>query len=416
MSPSVQLYLFWALAGLLTLAAVALVLRPLFKRRPLDPASERQAINLAVYRDQLRELEQDHANGLIPADQYQTARLELEARLAEDVLRDTERAPSARGGRGLGYALGLALPAAAFGLYLWIGNPTAITLAGKAQDTATAGHNLEPMIRAVEARVQANPDDPQPLLLLARTYAALERWQEAANAYARLTQLLPQEASVWADYGEVLAQMQGRDLRGRPMEMVRKALELDPEESTALNLSAIHAFMEGDYASAIRTWMRLMRKFPPDSQEAQDILAAIQEARSRAQAAGVDLSRLEAQPQAAARSGVSIRGRVEISPQLRAMLRPGATLYIIARPQGTAGPPVAVLRASAERLPLDFVLDDSNSMNPGEPLSARTEVSLGARISHSGRPAPEKGDLESRPLMVRLGSQDVRLVIDQVRN
>ncbi|MFN3593087.1 MAG: c-type cytochrome biogenesis protein CcmI [Thiobacillaceae bacterium] len=414
MDPTLSIALFWVLATLFALAAGYWVLRPLFQRQAAVSAHDRHALNIAVYRDQLRELERDRDNGLLSADQFETIKRELEARLAEDALRETETRIESRGGRRLGYALGAAIPAAALGLYLLLGNPAAIN-----QPKVTPGmaaHDLEAMLRSVEEKARANPRDPRPVILLARTYTAMERWPEAIAAYEKAVKLLPEDAAVWAGYAETLALSQDRDLRGKPMELVRKALSLNGDEPTALNLAGIHAFMEGDYAQAVTHWQRLLKQMPVGSEEAQAIQDAIREARGRASAAGIKLPEAEAQPKSsAATAGAVIRGRVVLSPRLKERLPEGATLFVVARPAGGGGAPVAVLRAAAGELPYAFELNDSLAMNPDNRLSAHPEVDLVARISRSGQAMPASGDLEGRLARVKLGSTDVNLVIDTVR-
>lgn len=414
MNPTLSTTLFWVLATLLAFAAGFWVLRPLFKRQTAVSADARRAINIAVYRDQLRELERDRDNKLLSAEQFEAARRELVARLAEDALREAELKAESRGGRRLGYILGAAIPTAALGLYLWLGNPAAIN-----QPKVTPGmgvRDLETMLRAVEEKARANPEDPRPLILLARTYTAMERWPEAIAAYEKAVKLLPEDAALLAGYAEALALSQGRDLRGKPMELVRKALSLNGDEPTALNLAGIDAFMQGDYAQAVAYWQRLLKQVKAGSEEAQAIHDAIREARSRANAAGIKLPAAEGLPQgAAAAASALIRGRVLLSPELKDRLPEGATLFVIARPVGGSGAPLAVLRTPARELPYAFELNDSLAMDPNNRLSSHAEVDLVARVSRSGQAMPASGDLEGRLARIKLGSTDVRLVIDTVR-
>jgi cytochrome c-type biogenesis protein CcmH len=81
---------------------------------------------------------------------------------------------------------------------------------------------------------------------------------------------------------------------------------------------------------------------------------------------------------------------------------------------GPGGPPVAATRASAGQLPLEFVMDDSMAMNPGNTLSQHKQLMLVARLSKSGNPMAQPGDLEGRTLGVKVGAKGVKLVIDQL--
>jgi len=111
--------------------------------------------------------------------------------------------------------------------------------------------------------------------------------------------------------------------------------------------------------------------------------------------------------------GATIRGSVDIAPALKSRLAKTDVLFLFARP-GQSGPPVAAIRASAGQLPLEFELDDSTAMNPGNALSQHKQVMLVARLSKSGNPMAQPGDLEGRALGVKVGANGVKLVIDQV--
>ena len=115
---------FVTIAGLLAIGALAFVVVPLLRRRP-GAGLSRDAINLAVYRDQLRELETDLRAGTLGQDQYDRSRGEIEARLLQDVNRPDPVAAPARS-EGSAVAFAIAVPACALVVYLAVGNPQAI--------------------------------------------------------------------------------------------------------------------------------------------------------------------------------------------------------------------------------------------------------------------------------------------------
>lgn len=408
--------LFWAAAAACVVVALALVLPALLRVRKIPGAAGRRDINIAVYRDQLKELEADRANGLVPEDQYQAARQELELRLADDALApEPSPAPVAAGSRGLGYTLAVVLPAAAFGLYFWLGNPAALEAPAPDMLAGAAGaHDIMAMVRKVEERAQANPNDAEAWEVLAKTYAALERWPDSQKAYEEAMRVRPDTPALMTGYAEVLALSANGNLKGRPMELVLKALEVDPDDAKGLELAGLNAFQEGNFAQAGYYFKRLHKLLPPDSEFARDVLAAQQEAERRAHGAMSGLDSLAAPPaaQPPAASAVSIEGRVELAPGLKSRLGEGDTLFLFARtPQG--GPPVAALRASAAKLPLEFRLDDSMAMSPANALSGQRQVTLVARVSRSGDATARPGDLEGRVDDVQVGASGVRIVIDK---
>ena len=414
--------LFWIAAVVCVVIAMAFVLPALLRTRSGAGKAIRREVNIAVYQDQMKEMEADRANGLLSDAQYQSAKRELEARLADDALTpDDTPEPGRVGSRKLGYTLGAVLPVAAFALYFWLGNPASLVAdAQSATAPAMAGaageHDFMSMIRKVEERTQANPDDGEAWTMLAKSYAATEQWPKALQAYEKAAGLLPREASVLSGYAEALAITGNLVLTGKPMELVRQALEIDPEDIKALELAGINAFREGDFAQSSAYLKRMYGLLPPESPYAQDILAAQQEAERLAQSGVPELS---ASPPAADRTapiaaGAAIRGSVDVAPALKSGLADTDVLFLFAR-SGPGGPPVAAIRASAGQLPLEFVLDDSTAMNPGNTLSQHKQVTLVARLSKSGNPMAQPGDLEGTVANVKVGATGVKIMIDQPR-
>ncbi|HET9463754.1 MAG TPA: c-type cytochrome biogenesis protein CcmI [Thiobacillus sp.] len=426
MNPFWTVSLFWIATVVSILIALAFVLPPLLRARTAAGKAGRRDVNIAVYRDQLKEIEADRTSSLISEAQFQTAKLELEARLADDALSADDTPELSHGSsRKLGYSLGAVLPAAAFGLYFWLGNPTALIAIADAQFAsaqpamaATGEHDFMELIRKVEEKTQANPDDGEAWTMLAKTYAATERWPEALQAYDKAIKLLPQDASVLSGYAEALAITNNRVLTDRSMELVRKALEIDPEDRKGLELAGIQAYQVQNFVQAGNYFKRLYQLLPPESPYAQDILAAQQEAERLAQTGMADGSPAKPPPAdaspAAVAAGAAIKGRIDIAPALKSRLAGTDVLFLFARP-GQSGPPVAAIRASASQLPLEFELDDSKAMNPGNTLSQHKQVMLVARVSKSGNPMAQPGDLEGIVANVKVGASGVKIMIDQTR-
>ena len=118
-----------------------------------------------------------------------------------------------------------------------------------------------------------------------------------------------------------------------------------------------------------------------------------------------------AQKKAAA---AALSGTVSLSPKLAAQASPDDTVFIFARaPEGPAMP-LAAVRRKVRDLPVRFSLDDSMAMNPQAKLSAHPKVVVVARISKSGSPAAQKGDLQGASVPVASDARGVALVIDSV--
>ena len=406
---------FWILAAVMTAAAVAIVLVPLLRARAAPAPTVEQA-NLDVLRAQRAEIDADVASGTLPADARAEALDELVTRAAEDLSgRDTEPVAAPRAWP-LAVAMALAIPALAFGLYAAIGNPGATGITPETFAKASADDKqIVAMVENLARKVRERPDDAQGWSLLGRSMSALGRFNEAADAYAHLLKLTPNDPQVMADYADTLAMVQGRTLKGRPYELAQQALRIEPTHPKALAIAGTAALDEGDFPAALRYWQTLADNLPADSPDASQVRDVIAEVRARAAEAGKPLP---GTPRAVAKApaapgGKSVTGSVAIAPALAANVSGNETLFIFARAEKGPRVPLAVVRASARQLPLRFALDDSQAMAPGVNLSSAESIRIEARISRSGNASPQPGDLVGTSAVVKPGAREVYVVVDR---
>jgi cytochrome c-type biogenesis protein CcmH len=289
--------LFWVICALLIVIALAFILPPVLERS--DDAEvaldeERKQANIAVYRDQLSELEADLRNGIIAEDQYTQDREEIERRLLEDTA--TTRSKKAAGvapitGRSTAYLLGIGLPLIAIVFYMKVGEPDRITNPAPVGEPPSATSaappertqaQIEANVAKLAERLKSNPNDAQGWTMLARSYSSMEKYSDAVNAYAKATELNPKDADLWAEYAFATGMAEGRSLTGKPMELINKALKVDPENAKALQLAGSAAYQAKDYNKAIDYWQRVLKKVPPGSEVAETINTRIKEAKTLA--------------------------------------------------------------------------------------------------------------------------------------
>jgi cytochrome c-type biogenesis protein CcmH len=387
--------LFWAIGGALAALALLLVLRPLLARRERGSVS-RRAANIAIHRDQLRELDADLGAGKIAPVDHERARSELESRMLEDADAAQHAAPR-RGGRGVAVLVGLAVPACALAIYVLIGSPNAVD--SRADAHALSAGQIEDMVGRLAARLRENPEDADGWKMLGRSYAVLGRFPEAVDAYSKAAARAPRDAQLLADFADALAMARGQSLQGEPEQLIRRALEIDPQNLKALALAGTVAFDRKDFTAAADTWQRMLPLVPPDSEDARSVRGNVEEARKLAGAGPV-----------AKHPG--LRGTVRISPKFKEKFAPGDTVFIYARAAEGPAMPLAVLRRSARELPVDFALDDSLAMAPGMAISAHPRVVISARVSRSGNAKPEPGDLQGASKPVANDASSVDVLID----
>jgi cytochrome c-type biogenesis protein CcmH len=111
---------------------------------------------------------------------------------------------------------------------------------------------------------------------------------------------------------------------------------------------------------------------------------------------------------------VAISGKVVLSAQLMSKTSPEDVVYILARAASGPKMPLAVLRRQVKDLPMDFTLDDSMAMQPQLKLSSFDQVVVVARVSKSGSPMSQAGDLEGTAGIVKPGATGLNIKIDQL--
>lgn len=285
--------LFWLICAVLVIIALAFILPPLLQ--PSDAveanANERREANVAIYRDQLSELQADLHNGIVSQVQYDQDRDEIERRLLEDVKFSESDVKSTvpTGKKSIVYALALGLPLIAVVFYLRVGELKGLSplevrpaMSSEPSSGGRSQQQIEANVAALVERLKTNPSDSQGWVMLARSYNSMGRFGESAGAYARATELIPNDADLLAEYAFVSAMANGRQLEGQPMELVNKALKVDPENLKALQLAGNEAFQRKDYKQAIDYWSRVLKKVPAGSEVAESVQQRIDEANALA--------------------------------------------------------------------------------------------------------------------------------------
>ncbi|MGE5162330.1 MAG: c-type cytochrome biogenesis protein CcmI, partial [Betaproteobacteria bacterium] len=416
-------------AVLMVAAALAWVLWPLL--RPANRKSiEQRAANLTIFKDQFADLDADLRRGSISQDQYGEARAELERRMLDEARAEkTAPAPAPVARFKTALVLAAAVPIVAGVLYAKLGAPDAFSpLATATQDQhQLTGAQVEEMTAKLAARLEKEPDNIDGWVMLARTYYSQRKFAEASRAYEKLTTLLPNEPALYADYADALAMAQGRKIAGKPLELVNKALALDPNQWKALAMAGTEAFDRKDFKAAVEYWERLKASSAGEP-IAQQIQGSIDEARRLgglpsspdagaapvAAAKATPAPAAPAKPSAAAGAGTNVSGTVTLSAELKAKAGPNDAVYVFARPADGSKMPIAITRAQVKDLPLKFTLDDSTSMSADVKISGFQEVIVAARVSKSGSAMPASGDFEGITKPVKVGSSGLAVTIDRV--
>lgn len=400
---------FVIIAALIAVAAIARLLPSLLRARgkaPADnPDADRRAANLAIFRDQLDELERERAEDSLSAPDFEQAKRELQRRLLEEVRPETDDKSAGTGtSRKTAIALILIVPLAATAFYLRLGNPNGLDPLQTQPPSRASQQQIDEMLGKLVGKLKQNPDDSKGWIMLARSYKVLGRFAEAADAYGHALAVVDKDAALLADYAEVLSQTNDGKLQGRPAEFLDRALRLDPDEPQALFLAGAAASERLDFAKAADHWDRLLQQLEPGSEEETSLRAAVAKAR--------EIATRKTQPAAAL---PNISGEVALSPKIAVQARPDDVLFVFARADDGTRMPLAVMRGTVGDLPMRFRFDDSMALPGGRKLSEFKSVSIEARIAKAGKAQTSSGDLFGKLAGVKPGSQNLHLFIDQIQ-
>lgn len=271
---------FLVAAAILVAVTLLLLLPALLRRGVSATEASRTAINAGIYRDELEELESDFSSGSLDRKDYEESRRELQRRLLEDAGGDGAGAARALPARKSALLIGLALPLAGALLYFTLGNVAALAPQPPKAPQVTA-QDIEDMVSRLAARLEQNPQDSQGWLMLGRSYKALGRYPESVRAYEKAEDVVKGDAHLLAEQAEAIGLNAGGSLRGRPSELLERALKLDPEAPNVLVLAGSAAYEREDFATAVTLWERLLKQLPPDSEDAQSIAEGIRQARAK---------------------------------------------------------------------------------------------------------------------------------------
>jgi cytochrome c-type biogenesis protein CcmH len=259
---------FAIFATLLIVVVAAFILPPLWLGlRAPKPQTDRKEANLAIFRDQLNELADEKAEGSLADADFEQARGELQRRLLEEVDGGEAAAASSHGpSRKTAIALLLLLPVLALLGYGMLGNPKALDPAQTVAPPPMTAEKVNEMVARLAEKMKANPDDMQGWLMLARSYKSLGRFDEAVQAYAKAEKVINDNPDLLASYAEAVAMANGKGFKGKPAELVERALKIDPNHGHSLFLAGAAAMEAGDAKKGIAYWEALLPQVEPGSE------------------------------------------------------------------------------------------------------------------------------------------------------
>jgi len=305
----------WLGLALMTAVAILAVLWPLARRT----GSLRSGSDVAVYRDQLEEIERDRAAGLIADPEAASAQVEVSRRLLAAA--EVPPAPQASADvatwrrRAVALVALLVVPLGAAGLYLALGSPSLPDQPLAPRLAATRGdQSFDGLVAQVETHLDRNPEDGRGWEVIAPIYLRLGRFDDAVKARRQALRLNGDSPERESALGEALVFAANGIVTAEAKAAFEKAVALDASDVPARYFLGLAAEQDGNRAQAAALWRALIAAAPPDAPWIDFIRGAL--ARVDDGAASGDPSRGASGGQSGSASGGPTEDQVAASSKL----------------------------------------------------------------------------------------------------
>jgi len=422
--------IFSLLSVLLVILAILFIVFFSFRKSTQQqPDIDQKQINVDIAREQLEVLELNLNSGEISKEEYESIKYEIEGSLIDDIAapettQDEVQVPTGKFSNKLAIIIiAIFVPLTTLLGYWKLGTPDALNIdmqAAMQQANQQSGGtsqqaSVEQMLNGLMAKLKENPSDEKGWSLLGRTFMAVKRYDEAYQVYGKLLQLKGKDdPDVLVSMADALAMVNDGHITGEPEHLIQRALKVDANNITALWLAGLASEEQRKHEAAIAYWKRILPLVKDDPTSTQQVKDMIAQARgtlktSTPKAQEEDSSQSQANT---AMTGASIKVHVALDANLAQKAQPEDIIFVFAK--ATQGPPMplAAVKMRVKDMPIDVVLDDSQAMMPNMKISSFKQVAISARVSKSGSPTGQKGDLESPKVIVDLSDiKPIKLVI-----
>ncbi len=241
--------MLWVFFALMAACVIVATLWPLGRERAAPTGRSSKA--MAIYEDQLAEVERDTERGLITAEEGRAAQVEIKRRML--ATSDREEPEHSASGRAAVFAAALIVPLAAFALYWQVGAPqiASAPFAERGQEQQDA-RQLQALVTELRSRLEEDPQggETRGWELLATTYMNMGRHALAVEAFAQIVERPDATSATWSQYAEALITAESGAVTPLAKRAIDRAVELDPDNPAAAYYGAIALEQEGNTADA----------------------------------------------------------------------------------------------------------------------------------------------------------------------
>ena len=398
---------------LLLVSAVLLVFPWLRQTNSREVAAS--ALNTRLREEQIQDLDERLALGLIEQEAHTQMRLEIDKRLLEDIDDNAEVSVAKQTSPRWVLALMLVIVAAiSIGLYFQLGQQTEQQLSerfkavfnSKTEDTAAALAVYQDIAAFADP---ATAENIEWLYMAAQGYMQVGHYRKAAQLYDRMVTVAPNEAQLLANAAQAHYLANERKMVAVSEAYLERAFAIEPHQQNALGFAGMAAFENQDFGSAVKYWQRAVDSLPPAQRDGNVLVGALAEAKRRADLQGLDIDT----PNEAVGGARTINIRVTLGDKVD--VSSTKTVFVLARAKNGPPMPLAAKRIRVADLPAQLTLSKADAMTPAFSLASFDEVVVTARISQTGNAITQSGDIGANEVDVLLGPDavSVELLLDR---
>ncbi len=242
----------------------------------------------------LSQLEIDHTQGKLDANDYQRLKQTEEHRLLTllDASQPTDslpisNAPPAKRRWGLIIAIGIWIVAGTVGISSFVHQKISRDQMAASENSGPPGGMppMDPvkMVARLEARLKENPNDLDGQMMLGRSYMVLQRWAEAKATWEKVLEMDERNSTAHVSIGEILLRSNepgNKPIAAEALVHFDKALISAPQDPSILWARGISLIALGRFAEADEAWTTAYQAVSPGTQEATMLKSALEALRS----------------------------------------------------------------------------------------------------------------------------------------
>jgi cytochrome c-type biogenesis protein CcmH len=261
----------WGIIAVLTAGVAFLVMRPywLLNKEPDNTApSNTPPLQVEIYKQQLREIDEERAAGQINDTEAEAARIEVSRRILaadKNTKQSAEKASVSLPQRQQAFtALTIVvLAVVSVGTYLVLGSPGLTSQSSETQQQSQASR-VRKMIEQVEERLRQNPNEGAGWEVIAPVYMRMGRFDDAVNAYTKAMEKLGETSDRLANLGEALTYANKGVISPEARKRLQKAAKIQPNHPKAEFWLGVADEQAGNLGAALDRYKSLLKGNMPD--------------------------------------------------------------------------------------------------------------------------------------------------------